>query len=103
MAELKRDMHFFFHSVSYEFCVVIQRNVKKRVCKRKNLLSEEETKLKITIVGGGGGGGGSKSAKGGPYLLADLDRGVQIRGGVQIRCDTGCQTKGYTVSKSLEW
>jgi hypothetical protein len=29
------------------------------------------------------------SAKGGPYLLGDLDRGVQIYWGVQIRCDTG--------------
>jgi hypothetical protein len=28
------------------------------------------------------------SAKGGPYLLGDLDRGVQIYWGVQIRCDT---------------
>ena len=26
---------------------------------------------------------------GGPNPLADLDRGVQIRGWVQIRCDTG--------------
>ena len=26
-------------------------------------------------------GGGSKSAKGGPNPLADMDRGVQIRGG----------------------
>ena len=26
---------------------------------------------------------------GGPYLLGDLDRGVQIYWGVQIRCDTG--------------
>ena len=25
----------------------------------------------------------------GPNPLADMDRGVQIRGGVQIRCDTG--------------
>ena len=43
--------------------------------------------------------GGSISAKGGPYLLGDLDRGsistrrfgpgVQIYWGVQIRCDTG--------------
>ena len=40
---------------------------------------------------------GSKSARGGPYPLAELDPGpnldwgVQIRGGggVQIRCDTG--------------
>ena len=46
--------------------------------------------------------GGSISAKGGPYLLGDLDRGsISTRrfgpggpnllggGGVQIRCDTG--------------
>ena len=36
---------------------------------------------------------GYKSASGlgpgGPNPLADLDRGVQIRGGVKIRCDTG--------------
>ena len=31
--------------------------------------------------------GGSKSAKGGPYPRADLDRGPNPRG-VQIRCDT---------------
>ena len=31
--------------------------------------------------------GGSKSAKGGPYPPADLDRGSNPRG-VQIRCDT---------------
>ena len=31
--------------------------------------------------------GGSKSAKGGPYPLADLDRGVQIR------CDAGRAVK----------
>ena len=32
--------------------------------------------------------GGSKSAEGGPYPLADLDRGSKSRG-VQIRWDTG--------------
>ena len=34
---------------------------------------------------------GSKYAEGGPYPLTDLARGVQIRGGIQIRCDTGRQ------------
>ena len=33
------------------------------------------------------GEGGSKSAEGGPYPLAELDQGVQIKG-VQIRWDT---------------
>ena len=33
--------------------------------------------------------GESKSVKGGPNPLVDMDRGVQIRGGVQICCDTG--------------
>ena len=34
--------------------------------------------------------GGSKSAEGGPYPLADLDRGSKSRGGgVQIRQETG--------------
>ena len=50
MAEL-RDMHYeiciCLHSVSYEFCVVIRGNAKKKLA---NLLSEKETKLKITIV-----------------------------------------------------
>ena len=37
---------------------------------------------------------GSKSAKGGPYPLADWDRGglnplADMERGVQIRCDTG--------------
>ena len=40
------------------------------------------------------GGGGSKSAKGGPNLLADMDREgpnplADLERGVQIRCDTG--------------
>ena len=33
--------------------------------------------------------GGPNLRDGGAYPLADFDRGVQIRGGVQIRCDTG--------------
>ena len=41
--------------------------------------------------------GGSKSAKGGPYPLADLDRGggpnplADMDQGIQIRCDTGAR------------
>ena len=34
--------------------------------------------------------GGSKSAKGGPNPLADLDRGVQIRGGSKSAVTPGC-------------
>ena len=50
MAELKRDMHLSSFCLLLEFCVVIQGNVKKSFYEWKNLLSEEETKLKITIV-----------------------------------------------------
>ena len=42
-------------------------------------------------------GRGSKSAKGGPYLLADLD------GGVQIRCDTGLQSFFPAESGGINW
>ena len=48
--------------------------------------------------------GGSKSAKGGPYPLADLDRGGPNPRGFQIRCDTGIpgEKSGLKYSKPLQ-
>ena len=49
-------------------------------------------------------GRGSKSAKGGPYPLADLDRGGPNPRGFQIRCDTGIpgEKLGLKYSKPLQ-
>ena len=53
----------FFLPLLRKCCVVIEKNVDKKACKYKGCLK-------------GKFGGGSKSAKGGPYPLADLDHGV---------------------------
>ena len=75
--ELERNgRFFFFFTFIVECCVVIEKNIDKKLANRISYQIWCKGCLK------GKFGRGSKSAKGGPYPLADLD------GGVQIRCDT---------------
>ena len=84
-AELERNGCFslFFE----ECCVVIEKKIDKKLATRISYQTWYKRCLK------GKFGRGSKSAKGGPYPPADLDRGVENPRGVQIRCDTGIPGK----------
>ena len=73
----------FFFTLIEERCVVIEKNIDKKLAIRISYQIWYKRCLK------GKFGRGSKSAKGGPYPPADLDRGVENPRGVQICCDTG--------------
>ena len=84
VVELERNSRFFFLTLIEECCVVIERNIDKKLANRIIYQIWYKGCLK------GKFGRGSKSAKGGPYPLADLNRGSKSAGGpnpwgVQIR------------------
>ena len=63
----------FFFTFIEECCVVIEKNIDKKLANRISYQIWYKGCLK------GKFGRGSKSAKGGPYPLTDLDRGGRIR------------------------
>ena len=88
----------FFFTFIEECCVVIEKNIDKKLANRISYQIWYKGCLK------GKFGRGSKSAKGGPYPSADLDWGVENPRGVQIRCDTGIPGKksGLNYPKQLQ-
>ena len=62
----------FFFTFIEDCCVVIKKNIDKKLASRISYRIWYKRCLKGKF---GGGGGGSKSAKGSPYPLADLDGG----------------------------
>ena len=88
----------FFFTFIEECCVVIEKNIDKKLANRISHQIWYKRCLK------GKFGRGSKSAKGGPYPPTDLDWGVKNPRGVQIRCDTGIPGKksGLKYPKPLQ-